>query len=93
MTTELAAMANSRTIVPLIHDLTEGPMQRGPASLLTGRVTLGWGRQDRLLFPSQAERGVAAFPGAELHWFDACGHFPAWDPPKETVDLIVRATG
>lgn len=92
MAQELSALAKTRTAVPLIHDLTEGPLQRGPASLLTGRVTIGWGRQDRLLFPAQAQRALDAFPGAELHWFDGCGHFPAWDKPTQTVDLIVHAT-
>lgn len=90
---ELSAMAGTETIVPLIHDLAEGPMQQGPAAPSTERVTIGWGKQDRLLFPLQAERAVTAFPGAELHWFANCGHFPAWDQPAETVELILRVTG
>jgi pimeloyl-ACP methyl ester carboxylesterase len=31
--------------------------------------------------------------GAGLHWFDRCGHFPHWDKPAETAELILQATG
>jgi pimeloyl-ACP methyl ester carboxylesterase len=54
---------------------------------------IGWGRRDRLCLPRQAGRAAARFPNAELHWFDRCGHFPAWDRPQATVDLILRSTG
>ena len=33
-----------------------------------GRITIGWGRNDRLLLPRQAARAQAAFPTARLHW-------------------------
>jgi hypothetical protein len=38
-------------------------------------------------------RATELFPSARLHWFDRCGHFPHWDAPAETVDLILRRTG
>ncbi|OZC01250.1 alpha/beta fold hydrolase, partial [Rubricoccus marinus] len=49
--------------------------------------------QDRVCFPSQAERATARFPGARLEWLDRCGHFPQWDRPEEAVRLILAATG
>jgi pimeloyl-ACP methyl ester carboxylesterase len=53
---------------------------------------IGWGRHDRLCLPQQAARAKAAFPSADLHWFEASGHFPMWDQPNETVSVILAAT-
>jgi len=53
---------------------------------------IGWGRQDRVTLPRQAERATALFPDAQLHWFDHCGHFPHWDAPQETTRLILSST-
>ena len=58
----------------------------------TGRIVIGWGRHDRLCLPGQAARAKAAFPSAELHWFESSGHFPMWDMPEQTVEVILRAT-
>ena len=62
-------------------------------SSMGARIVIGWGRQDRLCFPRQAERAKAAFPPAELHWFNDCGHFPMWDQPEEAAALILARTG
>lgn len=86
---ELDAMAGTTTIMPLIDDLTGGPEQRGTHH--AHPVVIGWGRQDRLLFPAQAARAAAAFPGARVHWFDRSGHFPAWDEPEATAAMILEA--
>jgi hypothetical protein len=40
----------------------------------------------------QAQTAVERFPDAELHWFPRCGHFPQWDQPQQTVELILRST-
>jgi pimeloyl-ACP methyl ester carboxylesterase len=66
-----------------------GPQLGGPTP---GRVVLGWGRRDRVTVPRQARRAQAAFPHATVHWFERCGHFPMWDRPAETVDVVLRAT-
>lgn len=91
--TELTGLSNTPTFDALVHDLSSGPEQAGPADISTGRVVIGWGRQDRLCLPRQALRSKAAFPSAELHWFESSGHFPAWDMPDETVAVILAATG
>jgi pimeloyl-ACP methyl ester carboxylesterase len=88
---ELAAIAATRTFDALLGDLAFGPLQEGPAAAISGPVTIGWGRHDRLLLPVQAERACAAFPGARLHWFDHSGHFPMLDEPDEAVALIRSA--
>lgn len=90
--TELTGLSNTPTFDALVRDLSSGPEQTGPAASSTGRVVIGWGRQDRLCLPRQAIRAKAAFPSAELHWFESSGHFPAWDMPDETVAVILAAT-
>ena len=90
--TELESFATTRTFDALVADLANSPEQEGPAVEPETRITIGWGRQDRLCFPSQAARAKAAFPSAELHWFEQCGHFPMWDQPVETIRLILAST-
>lgn len=90
--TELTGLSNTKTFDALVNDLADGPEQTGPSAASTGRVVIGWGRHDRLCLPSQAARAKAAFPTAELHWFEASGHFPMWDMPTETIAVILRAT-
>lgn len=89
---ELRAFADTPTFKALVHDLSTGPSQPGSAAPSTGNVVIGWDRQDRLCLPVQAARAKAAFPAAKLYWFEDCGHFPMWDQPQETVDLILAAT-
>lgn len=87
---ELASLADTQVAGPLIRDLAQGPRQEGPAAPGTGRTVIGWGRQDRVTLPAQADRALAAFPGARLHWFESCGHVPLWDRPAETVRLVLE---
>lgn len=89
---ELIGLARTPTFDALVRDLAKGPAQRGPAADSQSRIVIGWGRQDRLCLPRQAKRAMAAFPSAELHWFEHCGHFPMWDRSKETVAMILEAT-
>ena len=90
--TEMRTFAATRVFDDMVRELANGPLQAGTAST-PGRVMIGWGRQDRLLLPRQADRAQAAFPDARLHWFEKCGHFPQWDQPEETVRLILETTG
>ncbi|GGD44694.1 alpha/beta fold hydrolase [Erythrobacter arachoides] len=88
---ELRSFARTPTFNALVKDLATGPAQQGPAAT-NAPVVIGWGRKDRLCLPRQAERAMAAFPGATLHWFDSSGHFPMWDQPLETIRVILDAT-
>lgn len=73
--------------------LTNGPKQLGaPAGTVPGRVTIGWGRRDLVTLPRQAQRAIAAFPDAVLHWFSGCGHFPQWDAPQQATQLVLNRT-
>ena len=90
--TEMRSFAATPVFDAMVEELADGPLQQGTLAT-PGRVTIGWGRNDRLLLPRQAARAQAAFPHAQLHWFDDCGHFPHWDQPAETVRLILETTG
>lgn len=90
---ELESYARTKTFSELVNDLAVAPMQAGPAAPPARNVAIGWGRHDRLCWPIQAERAVAAFPSAKLHWFEHSGHFPLWDEPEETIRLILETVG
>lgn len=85
---ELISFTETSTFYPLVVDLAAAPMQKGPAAPTTRKVTIGWGRHDRLCFPSQAQRAKAAFPGASLRWFDHSGHYLIWDEPARALEII-----
>lgn len=91
--TELTGLSNTSTFDALVRDLASGPEQLGPAADPARRIVIGWGRHDRLCLPRQAARAKLALPSADLHWFEASGHFPMWDMPEETVAVILAATG
>jgi pimeloyl-ACP methyl ester carboxylesterase len=90
---DLRGLADAPATGPAMDALTKGPKQAGaPAGTVPGRVTIGWGRRDRVTLPRQARRALAAFPDATLHWFEHCGHFPQWDAPKDAIRLILHST-
>ncbi len=90
---EMRDFASSPTIMQTLHELVHGPTQEGaPRGSTPGPITIGWGRSDRVTLPSQAQRAQERFPGARLHWFHRCGHFPHWDAPEVTSRLILDAT-
>jgi pimeloyl-ACP methyl ester carboxylesterase len=88
---EPRSFADTPTFRDLVHDLADGPVQEGTGST-HGPVTIVWGRKDRLLVPRQAEQALEAFPKAQLHWVEACGHYVPWDAPEETLRLIRQGT-
>lgn len=90
--TEMRTFAATSVFDDMVHELATGPLQAG-ADHTPGHVTIGWGRKDRLLLPRQAYRAQAAFPNAELLWFDKSGHFPHWDQPQQTIQVILQKTG
>ena len=91
---ELQNFDRSPSLDDALESLIHGPKQQGaPRGSLNGSAVIGWGRQDRVTFPSQAQRARELFPDASLRWFDDCGHFPHWDQPGETVRVILEATG
>lgn len=90
---ELRGFKTSPSIYEALADLIHGPRQAGaPAGTLKAKMVIGWGRQDKVTLPSEAKRATELFPDASLHWFDHCGHFPHWDQPSQTSELILAAT-
>ena len=89
----LRSYAESPVFDELLYNLAYGETQKGAAkNSIANPLVIGWGRRDRVCFPSQAKLALEKFPDAELHWFDRCGHFPQWDKPAETVRLILDTT-
>ncbi|MBA3438866.1 MAG: alpha/beta fold hydrolase [Pyrinomonadaceae bacterium] len=90
---EMRSYAASPSFDELLHQLAYGETQQGaPRNTIKYPLVIGWGRSDRVCFPSQAKRALNLFPDARLHWFENCGHFPQWDVPQETVRLILAGT-
>jgi pimeloyl-ACP methyl ester carboxylesterase len=90
---EMRSFAESPVFDELLYNLAYGEMQRGaPAGSIKHPLLIGWGRRDRVCFPSQAKLALEKFPDAQLYWFARCGHFPQWDQPSETVRLILDGT-
>jgi pimeloyl-ACP methyl ester carboxylesterase len=91
--TEMRSFAASPSFDELLRSLVSGPEQQGIPSGSGPPITIGWGRKDRVCLPQQAQRALERFPDAKLHWFEDCGHFPMWDKPAETVQVILNNTG
>lgn len=90
---ELQNFDRSPSMDDALDALIHGPKQEGaPRGSVRGTAVIGWGREDRVTFPSQARRAQDLFPDASVHWFDDCGHFPHWDQPDETVRVILDVT-
>lgn len=88
--TDLQSIADTPALFETLQALLDSGPQLGGAT--PGRVVLGWGRRDRVTLARQAARAQQAFPHATMHWFAETGHFPMWDRPQETVDLVLAAT-
>ncbi|GGG38860.1 alpha/beta fold hydrolase [Hymenobacter glacieicola] len=89
---EMRTFATAPSFDELLRNLAYGERQQGaPAGSIPAPLVIGWGRQDLVCLPRQAPRAQRLFPDAQLYWFDDCGHFPQWDQPTETVQLILRA--
>lgn len=88
---ELTSYAHAVSFDAALSSLVHGPLQGG-SSDTPGRVTLVWGRKDKVLLPRQAKRAIQLFPKAKLIWLESSGHFPQWDQPEETVRLILENT-
>lgn len=91
---EMRGYARKPAMDPLLYQLAYREPQRGaPPGSIALPLVIGWGRADRICPPAQAARALALFPDARLHWFERCGHFPHWDAPEATVNLILETTG
>ena len=90
----MRGFARATSLHETLEALIDAPPQEGaPAGSTPGRVTIGWGRHDRVTLPRRAARAQRLIPDAALHWFERCGHVPMWDQPRETADLILTRTG
>ncbi len=56
-------------------------------------VSVGWGTDDRILRPSQAQRARELLPQARHVALPGCGHVPMSDAPDLVASLILQTTG
>jgi len=90
---EMQSYAASPSFDELLHQLAYGETQQGAApGSIRAPLLIGWGRRDRVCLPRQARRALAAFPDAQLQWFDDSGHFPHWDMSSQTAQIILQHT-
>lgn len=91
---EMRSFAASPSFDALLRHLAAAPTQQGAAPGATrGPLVIGWGRQDHVCPPRQAQLAAQRFPAARVHWFEHSGHFPQWDVPRDTARLILASTG
>jgi pimeloyl-ACP methyl ester carboxylesterase len=91
---EMRSYAVATRFDELLRQLAYGEEQKGmQTDAMKAPIIIGWGRHDRICPPSEALRAQALFPGAHVYWFEQCGHFPMWDVPEETLQLIIASTG
>lgn len=60
---------NGRRLLPELRDPFE--LER-----IDTRLLLVWGTEDRMVYPTGAERVLAAVPGSRLELLEGCGHCP-----------------
>ncbi|MGI4872825.1 MAG: alpha/beta fold hydrolase [Janthinobacterium lividum] len=90
---EMRSFAQAPSFDELLDNLAHGEVQKpAPKGSITAPLVIGWGRQDRVCYPSQSKLALEKFPDARLYWFEHCGHFPQWDQPAEATRLILAAT-
>jgi pimeloyl-ACP methyl ester carboxylesterase len=76
----------------LVSLLTSRAATPGMAASLASKVKAPtlvlWGREDRWIPVEQADRVVAAIPGARKVVLEACGHVPQEERPEEVLRLL-----
>ena len=87
---EMRSYAAAPSFDKLLWQLAYGETQQAaPRGSIRAPLVIGWGRHDRVCFTSQAKLAMVMFPDARLHWFKHSGHFPHWDEPRATAQMIL----
>ena len=89
---EMRDYAKAQSFQKILFDLAFGRTQQGMNRKQEFPITIVWGKNDRVCFKHQARRAMQLFPKAKLIWLEKCGHFPQWDRPQETLQIILAAT-
>lgn len=89
---EMRDLAKAKSFQKILFDLAFGRTQQGMNRKQEFPITIVWGKNDRICFKHQAKKAMQLFPKAKLIWLDKCGHFPQWDRPHDTLQIILAAT-
>ncbi len=77
---------STQATLSLLHSRTLEPRLVAELAAKVKAPTLVlWGRQDRWIPVAQADRFVAAIPGARKVVFDDCGHLPQEERPTDVL--------
>ena len=87
---DMRGLARSRPAVRAA--LAEGNHTFGSPIPENVPVTIGWGRQDRVLWPAQACRARRQLPRAAHESLAGCGHVPMADQPDLIAGLLLRGS-
>jgi pimeloyl-ACP methyl ester carboxylesterase len=72
------ARSKAQAARPIVDDLRR----------LTNPTLVMWGRNDRGSVIERAYRAFEAIPGAELHTFNECAHWPMWDQTARFTSVV-----
>lgn len=77
---------STQAVLSLLHSRTLEPRLVAELAAKVKAPTLVlWGREDRWIPVAQADRFVAAIPGARKAVFDGCGHLPQEERPADVL--------
>lgn len=83
----VAIRAWTRSLYPELRR-QDAHIAAGDLAALAVPVTVAFGRDDTYLNPTVAAHLAAQFPISKLHLIDHASHWPQWDQPAVTADII-----
>lgn len=93
-TQEGAPQAFLKTVRASVNILGQKPGAYGPnlrgLSGVGPRVGCIWGREDRIIPPSHADKVAETLPGAMIRVIDGCGHLPMREKPALFNEAVAR---
>ncbi len=69
-------------------DFDQGGMLRQALAPRNLPALVIWGKNDPFISWRYAERQLETFPGAQVHVWDGCGHFPHVQHPQRTAETV-----
>lgn len=63
---------------------------RSELAKLTVETLVLWGRNDNFAIPKFAVKYEEKIKQCRVVWFDECGHWPSYEKPAKTAELLVE---
>ncbi len=81
-----ALLENGRRLLPELRDPFELERIRIPLLMV-------WGTEDRMVYPTGADRVLATVPGSRLELIEGCGHCPQIEEPRLFPQMLLDFAG